>query len=75
MGFWAKSLLVFNCFYRDAKQSIRHVARQTGLSKSSIHRLKQAKSCKGKHICVSWVIAVSLFFVAITDSCIFILKQ
>jgi hypothetical protein len=42
MGFWAKSLLVFNCFYRDAKQSIRDVARQTGLSKSSVHRLKQA---------------------------------
>lgn len=42
MGFWAKSLLVFNCFYRDAKQSIREVARQTGFSKSSVHRLKQA---------------------------------
>ena len=42
MGFWAKSLLVFNCFYCDAAQSLREVARQTGFSKSSVHRLKQA---------------------------------
>jgi hypothetical protein len=49
MGFWAKSLLVFNCFYRDAKQSIREVARQTGLSKSSVHRLKQAILRRDRH--------------------------
>lgn len=49
MGFWAKSLLVFNCFYRDAKQSIRDVARQTGLSKSSVHRLKQAIIRRDRH--------------------------
>jgi len=42
MGFWAKSLLIFNAFCNNAKQSIRQVARQTGLSKSSVHRLKQA---------------------------------
>jgi Family of unknown function (DUF6399)/IclR helix-turn-helix domain len=42
MGFWAKSLLIFNCFCHDAKPSIREVAQQTGLSKSSVHRLKQA---------------------------------
>ena len=49
MGFWAKSLLVFNCFYRDAKQSIREVARQTGFSKSSVHRLKQAILRRNRH--------------------------
>jgi hypothetical protein len=49
MGFWAKSLLVFNCFYRNAKQSIRDVARQTGLSKSSVHRLKQAILRRDRH--------------------------
>jgi hypothetical protein len=49
MGFWAKSLLVFNCFYRDTKQSIRDVARQTGLSKSSVHRLKQALLRRDRH--------------------------
>ncbi len=49
MGFWAKTLLVFNCFYQDAKQSIRDVARQTGLSKSSVHRLKQAILRRDQH--------------------------
>jgi uncharacterized protein DUF6399/IclR-like helix-turn-helix domain-containing protein len=42
MGFWAKSLRIFNSFCDNAKQSIRQVAHQTGLSKSSVHRLKQA---------------------------------
>src|SRR5713101_4123901 len=42
MGFWAKSLLIFNAFCNNAKQSIRQVAQQTGLSKSSVHRLTQA---------------------------------
>jgi hypothetical protein len=49
MTFWAKSLVVFNCFYRDAKQSIRDVARQTGFSKSSVHRLKQAILRRDQH--------------------------
>ena len=49
MGFWAKSLLVFNCFYCEAKQSIRDVARQTGFSKSSVHRLKQAILRRDQH--------------------------
>jgi IclR helix-turn-helix domain len=34
--------LIFNCFCHDAKPSLREVAQQTGLSKSSVHRLKQA---------------------------------
>ncbi len=42
MGFWTKSLLIFNAFCHNTKQSIRQVAHQTGISKSSVHRLKQA---------------------------------
>lgn len=42
MRFWTKSHLVFNAFCGNARQSIRQVAHQTGLSKSSVHRLKQA---------------------------------
>lgn len=49
MGFWAKSRLVFNYFYWDAKQSIRDVAQKTGFSKSSVHRLKQAILRRGHH--------------------------
>ncbi len=41
MGFWTKSRLIFNSFRDNAKASIRQVARQTGLSKSSVHRLSQ----------------------------------
>ena len=44
MAFWAKSRLVFNCFYLDAKQSIRDVAQKTGFSKSSVHRVWLKKS-------------------------------
>lgn len=42
MGFWTKSLRIFNALCDNAKQSLRQVAQQTGLSKSSVHRLKQA---------------------------------
>ncbi len=49
MGFWAKSLLIFNSFCDNAKQSIRQVAHQTGLSKSSVHRLKQAIDRRARH--------------------------
>jgi hypothetical protein len=42
MGLWAKGLRIFNAFCDNAKQSIRQVAHQTGFSKSSVHRLKQA---------------------------------
>ena len=49
MGFWAKSLLIFNSFCHNAKQSIRQVAHQTGLSKSSVHRLKQAMERRDNH--------------------------
>jgi hypothetical protein len=49
MGLWAKSLLIFNSFCDNAKQSIRQVAHQTGLSKSSVHRLKQAMERRDTH--------------------------
>jgi hypothetical protein len=49
MGFWAKSLLIFNSFCDNAPQSIRHVAHQTGLSKSSVPRLKQAMERRDNH--------------------------
>ena len=42
MGLWAKSLLIFNSMRENAKQSIRKLARHTGLSKSSVHRHLQA---------------------------------
>ena len=47
MGLWAKSLRIFNAFCDNAKQSIRQVAHRTGLSKSSVHRLKQAMEHRG----------------------------
>ena len=49
MGFWAKSLLIFNAFCDNATQSIRQVAHRTGLSKSSVHRLKQAMEPRDTH--------------------------
>lgn len=44
MRLWTKSRLIFNAFRDNAKASIRHVAVQTGLSKSSVHRLGQARA-------------------------------
>ena len=49
MGFWIKSRLIFNSFYDNAKASIRHVAHQTGLSKSSVHRLRQGIERRDRH--------------------------
>jgi DNA-binding transcriptional ArsR family regulator len=42
MGLWAKSVLIFNALREHGKQSIRRLAEQTGLSKSSVHRHLQA---------------------------------
>ena len=42
MGFWEKSRRIFKCLCDHATQSVRRIAQQTGLSKSSVHRLKQA---------------------------------
>jgi hypothetical protein len=49
MGFWAKSLRIFNCLCANATQSIRHLAQQTGLSKSSVHRLQHAMERRNSH--------------------------
>ncbi len=49
MGVWAKSLRIFNSFGANATQSIRQVAQQTGLSKRSVHRLKQARARRDHH--------------------------
>jgi Family of unknown function (DUF6399)/IclR helix-turn-helix domain len=49
MRFWDKSLRIFNCLCENAKQSVRRIALQTGLSKSSVHRLKQAMERRNSH--------------------------
>src|SRR5215831_20403065 len=49
MGFWDKSLRVFKCLCDNGKQSVRRVAQQTGLSKSSVHRLTQAMARRSVH--------------------------
>jgi len=42
MGFWTKSCLIFKRLCDNAKQRMRQLARQTGVPKSSVHRLQQA---------------------------------
>src|SRR6266436_3906088 len=49
MRFWTKSLLIFKSLCDNATQSIRQLARQTGISKSSVHRLKQAMARRDRH--------------------------
>jgi len=49
MGFWAKSLRIFKCLCDYGRQSVRRMALQTGLSKSSVHRLTQAMERRGVH--------------------------
>jgi hypothetical protein len=49
MGFWDKSLRIFNALCDNAKQSMRQVAQKTGLSKSSVHRLKAAMESRDRH--------------------------
>jgi DNA-binding IclR family transcriptional regulator len=49
MEFWDKSLRVFKYLCENGKQSVRRVAQQTGLSKSSVHRLTQAMARRGAH--------------------------
>src|SRR5918912_3858330 len=49
MGFWDKSLRIFNSLCHNATQSVRQVAQQTGLSKSSVHRLQQAMERRNRH--------------------------
>lgn len=49
MGLWDKSLRIFNCLCEKSKQSMRRIAHQTGFSKSSVHRHKQAMERRGVH--------------------------
>jgi len=49
MGFWNKSLQIFKCLCENGKQSIRDVAYQTGFSKSSVYRHKQAMERRDLH--------------------------
>ncbi len=49
MGFWAKSRQICNSLREHGKQSIRQLAEQTGFSKSSVHRLEQARDRRNRH--------------------------
>jgi hypothetical protein len=42
MGLWDKSLRIFKSLCENGRQSVRRLAHQTGLSKSSVHRHLQA---------------------------------
>ena len=49
MGFWDKSLQIFKCLCDHGRQSVRRMAQQTGLSKSSVHRLQHALERRNDH--------------------------
>jgi hypothetical protein len=49
MGVWAKSLQIFNYLCDNGKQSVRRIAQKTGFSKSSVHRLQQARARRETH--------------------------
>src|SRR2546421_9561521 len=49
MGVWAKSLQIFKCLCDNGKQSVRRIAQKTGFSKSSVHRLQQARERRETH--------------------------
>src|SRR6266571_2628858 len=49
MGFWEKSVRIFKCFCDHGRQGVRCIAQQTGLSKSSVHRLTQAMERRDIH--------------------------
>jgi Family of unknown function (DUF6399)/IclR helix-turn-helix domain len=49
MGFWTKSVLIFKSLCDNGRQGVRRIAQQTGLSKSSVHRLTQAMERRGVH--------------------------
>src|SRR3954463_3637379 len=49
MRFWDKSLQIFNYLCDNATQSVRRMAQQTGLSKSSVHRLQHAMERRNSH--------------------------
>jgi hypothetical protein len=49
MGFWDRSLRIFKCLCAHGRQSVRRMAQQTGLSKSSVHRLQHAMERRNSH--------------------------
>jgi len=49
MGFWDRSRLLYKYLCDHGKQSIRHLAQQTGFSKSSVQRLQQAMAGRNRH--------------------------
>ena len=49
MEFWDKSLRIFKCLCDHGRQSVRRMAQQTGLSKSSVHRLQHAMERRNSH--------------------------
>jgi hypothetical protein len=49
MGFWEKSLRIFKSLCDNGTQGVRRIAQQTGLSKSSVQRLKQAMERRDVH--------------------------
>jgi hypothetical protein len=49
MRLWDKSLLIFKCLCDHGRQSVRRIAQQTGLSKSSVHRLTQVMERRDGH--------------------------
>jgi hypothetical protein len=49
MGFWGKSVVIFNSIRDHGKQSIRSLADRTGLSKSSVHRHLQAMDRRDRY--------------------------
>src|SRR5256886_13521523 len=49
MGFWEKSLRICKCVCDNGTQGVRRIAQQTGLSKSSVQRLKQAMERRDVH--------------------------
>jgi hypothetical protein len=56
MRFWEKSLRIFKCLCENSSQGVRRIAQQTGLSKSSVHRLTQGQragasiACRGSNL-------------------------
>jgi hypothetical protein len=49
MRFWDKSLRIFKYLCDNGRQGVRRMAQQTGLSKSSVHRLTQAMERRDVH--------------------------
>jgi DNA-binding IclR family transcriptional regulator len=49
MRLWEKRLRIFNDLCEAGTQSVRHLAQQTGLSKSRVPRLQQAMIRRDSH--------------------------